>query len=117
MEPATGPKQLTYAWYFWFTAAASLLAYGWAFYCLRSNSISRQEAGLTVAFYVVLLLLGYLIDRLIQPCRRCLLRKPEQEETTDPTFGLTQFSIEEIYEANLRDQIGMLSKVKETKTK
>ena len=95
-----------------------MLAYGWTFYCLFNDSISKHEAGLTVGFYFIVLIAAYIIDRLVYfCCRRSNQIDQEGEKIQDPTFGKTQFSIEDIYEVNLRDQIGLFSKVREIRSK
>lgn len=69
----------------------SLCAYGWAFYCLYSNSITKVEAGLTVGFYFIMLIFAYIIDRLVYCVRQWRKTKvvDEEADTFDPTYGLT----------------------------
>lgn len=67
----TGSGKLhSYTWFYWYTAVVSLLAYGWTFYCLFNDSISKHEAGLTVGFYFIVLIAAYIIDRLVYFCCR-----------------------------------------------
>lgn len=102
-------KRLQQPWFFWCTAAGSLLAYGWIYYCLNDNVISYAEAGATLGLYFAFIVLMYVIDVVIKCVRKESSSKP------DATWGLTHFSVEEMYEVNLSDQIGAYSRVPETK--
>ena len=77
-------KKVKNTFVFYFIALASLLAYGWVFYCLFDNTISRLEAGLTVGFFFIVLILVYSIDKIIFLCK-----KQKDDKTLDKSFGKT----------------------------
>jgi Ca2+/Na+ antiporter len=77
-------KKVSTTFMFYFIALASLLAYGWIFYCLFDNTLSRLEAGLTVGFFFILLILAYSFELIIFFCK-----KKNDYKTMDRTFGKT----------------------------
>ena len=53
---------------FYYTAFVSVLAYGWVFYCLYDNVITKLEAGLTCGFLLLFIILSYGLDRIVFFC-------------------------------------------------
>jgi len=76
---------------------------------LDNNLINGTEAGVSVGLYFIFIILMYIIDRIVVNCH------DKGEAKMDPSWGMTHFSIEEIYEHNLHDQLGSYSQVKEKK--